>query len=303
MSSSGFYHNHNRFGSRARYSRRVYIPILLGLTCMVMSLAAAILVKYSRASAEAKAARIPVTIQIEKPLARVQVLVPIKEVTAGSFLTANMFRVASFPQAQVHQNAVHSVGEIEGYFARTLLVPDLPLTREYLTPVKPSSDVVGAIPEGYRAVTIRVDARTGVEGWARAGAMVDVVWSSTLDGKPMISVIVENAKVLSAERQITAQPAEGEEQVRIPTTVTLLAAAADANRIQLATVSGSMSLSLRGLNDTKATRSVPLTIDDLLAQSKPIDLDAPVRPMLSVKGSQGDKVGYTLKDGQLVPLH
>lgn len=287
---------------RKKPSVRRFFPVLLGLFCMVMSLAAGILLKQGRVQAEAKLSQVPVFVEAQRPISRVQVLVPSIEIPSGSALAPEMFRTVSLPETQVGRSAIHSFSEVQGFYARSLLIPEQPLLKEYLTPVKPSSDVISSIPEGFRAVTIRVDERTSVEGWARAGARVDVVWSSRLEGKPMISVIVENAKILSAERQVSPQAEEGQEQVAIPTTVTLLVDTEDASRIQLASVSGSMSLSLRGGNDSKSNRVAPLTIDDLLAEGRPAEEDAQPRAMLSIKGGKGNRVGYTLKDGQLVAL-
>ncbi len=279
---------------------RVYVPILFGLFSMVMALSAALFLRQGKVSAEAAITRNPVTVVINQPIARVEVLVPKMEVISGSVLSADMFRTISLPESQVNRSAIRSFSEIDGFFAKTLLVPEQPLTRDFLTPIKPASDVISEIPEGFRAVTIRVDARTSVEGWARAGARVDVVWSSVVNGKPTISVIVENAKILSAERQI-APPAENNngEPAPMPTTVTLLVQADDASRIQLASVSGSMSLSLRGLTDNTANKTIPLTTDDLFANGKAIDLTGRPRVMLSVRSKEGEKVGYTLLDGEL----
>ena len=282
---------------------RVYIPILFGLFSMVMALSAALFLRQGKASAEAVITRNPVTAVMSLPISRIEVLVPKMEVITGSVLSADMFRAISLPESQVSRSAIRSFSEIDGFFAKTLLVADQPLTREFITPVQPVSDVISEIPEGFRAVSIRVDERTCVEGWARAGARVDVVWSSTINGKPTISVIVENAKILSAERQVKPQEGNAGEPAPMPTTVTMLVQAEDANRIQLASVSGSMSLSLRGLTDNKANKTVPLTTDDLLANGKTIDLTAQPRVMLSVRSKEGEKVGYTFLDGELKPIH
>jgi Flp pilus assembly protein CpaB len=283
---------------------RVYVPVLFGLFSMVMALSAALFLRQGKASAEAAIVRNPVTVVINQPIARVEVIVPKIEILTGSVLSADMFRTVSLPESQVNRAAIRSYSEIDGFYAKTLLVPEQPLTRDFLTPIKPSSDVISEIPEGFRAVTIRVDARTSVEGWARAGARVDVVWSSSVNGKPTISVIVENAKILSAERQIAQQQQQQqvenpEQPAPMPTTVTLLVQADDANRIQLASVSGSMSLSLRGLSDNKANKTIPLTTDDLFANGKSLDVAGQPRVMLSVRSKEGEKVGYTFADGEL----
>lgn len=288
---------------RSRLPRRVYLPVLVGLFSMVVSLAATIFVRQGRLQAESKA-EIPVQkVVAEKPMSRVSVIMPRHEIAAGTTLTQDMFDVVQLPANEVRADSFHSVAEIQGFYAKALLLPGQVMTRDYLTPVKPSSEVIGEIPEGFRAVSIRVDERTSVEGWARAGARVDVVWSSKVNGEPMISVIVENAKILSAERQVNPQQnVKADKPTPIPTTVTLLVAADDANRIQLASVSGSMSLSLRGNNDSKTTRAVPITVEDLLASGKPAAPTDRPRVVLSVRGKQGDRVSYAYDKGQLVAV-
>ncbi len=289
--------------SRSRVSPRVYIPVLLGLFSMVMSLSAALLLRSGRVHAESKVSKMPVDVILDQPISRVEVLIPRIEIASGTSLSPEMFELKSIPEKEALRNSLHAAVEVQGFYAKALLVPGQPITRDYLTPVKPASEVIGEIPEGYRAVTIRVDERTSVEGWARAGARVDVVWSSRLEGKPMISVIVENAKILSAERQVNPHPENQENKpAPIPTTVTLLVAAEDANRIQLASVSGTMSLSLRGGNDSKANKSAPLTIDDLIRDGRPAYLPEQPRVVLSVKGAKGNRTSYAFQDGELVAI-
>jgi len=54
------------------------------------------------------------------------------------------------------------------------------------------------IPSGYRATSITVNARSGVEGYARPNSRVDVLWVHQDDrGRRRVSTIVRFAKVLS----------------------------------------------------------------------------------------------------------
>jgi pilus assembly protein CpaB len=222
----------------------------------------------------------------------VTVLVPIREIETGTALMPHMFRQEKRPQVGVSERAITSFEELQGAYARSLIVPGQPLHKEYITTIKPANVLTAKIPEGFRAVTIRTDSLTSVGGFARPGARVDVNWSTRINGAPAIVPIVENAEVLSADSQTTNQ--EGTAGI-VPNTVTLLVTAEDANKIQLATSSGSLSLSLRGDSDSQGSHGRgAVTIPDLLGQ--PV-AKAPVRNdgTVIVDGKK-----YYLVDGSLV---
>jgi pilus assembly protein CpaB len=189
------------------------------------------------------------------------VLVPVREIEAGLALEPTMFRREPRPQVGVSPRVVRDFEEIQGLFARSLIVPGQPLHRDYITTVKPTNAITANIPEGHRAVTISVDARSSVEGWVRPGARVDVIWASSIRGRPGVTVIVQNALVLSAERNPDPKVQPG---APVPNTVTLLVTADDAARINLAQTTGSLTLQLRGDNDPgKGRAGGSITVEDL----------------------------------------
>lgn len=199
----------------------------------------------------------------DSPIDMVDVLVPVQSIEAGRPLEPSMFRKEAKPKIGLSPRIVKDFEEIRGFYARTLIVSDQPLHGDYITKVRPVSPIIPQIPDGFRAVTIRVDQVTGVEGWAQAGAQVDVVWTTKINGKSAITVIVENAKVLSAERVTQADQKPG---MPIPSTVTLLVSADDSKRIQLATTTGLLFLTLRGETGGKGVQGGTITTDDLLAR-------------------------------------
>ena len=243
-----------------------------------------------------------VVVQKEPQIDMVDILVPVQLIESGVALEPTMFRFESRPKVGLSQRIVRSFDEIQGYYARSIIPPDQPLHGDYITKVKPNSSVTANIPEGYRAVTIRVDARSSVEGWARPGAKVDVVWATTIRGDPAVTTIVQNAKVLSAERQTDSNgqgASSNGAQVALPSTVTLLVTAQDAAKIQLASTSGTLSLSLRGDVDVKQTDSTrSLTIKDLLGGANG-EMDTKKEGVVRVKKADGKYEEYYLKDGKL----
>lgn len=207
----------------------------------------------------------------QTPIDMVEVLVPIQTIDQGKPLEPSQFRKEKRVKDGLSPKVVRDYDEIQGFYARTLIVPDQPLHADYITKTRPVNEIIQQIPEGFRAVTIRVDQISSVEGWARPGALVDVVWASKVNGQAAVTVIVEGAKILSAERitenQNGAAPgADGKNpNGAVPSTVTLLVTSDDANKIQLATTAGSLSLNLRGESGGgKGISGGTITVDDLL---------------------------------------
>lgn len=246
-----------------------------------------------------------------------EVLVPVQQIEPGTSLEPTMFKKEKRPKLGLPQRVVRDFEEVKGQYSRSIIVADLPLSQEYLTQVKPANTITARIPEGYRAVTINVDIRTSVEGWARPGARVDVIWASRIRNKEAVTVIVQNAVILSAERQTESSNNQPQQagllpgrapppQAAVPNTVTLLVTAKDAQKIQLASTTGSLSLSLRGDTDAgQGQASGSITIDQLISDNSGQDQQPtgkePVEGTVRIKGPSGNYEEWVLKGGRLEP--
>jgi Flp pilus assembly protein CpaB len=240
------------------------------------------------------------------------VLVPNVVLRPGSGLDPTMFRVESMPKEKVPPRSVRSYEEIQGLFVKDMVPANQPVLVDHLTRTQPNSAITANIPEGFRAVTILVDERTSVEGWARPGARVDVVWATEIRGEKAVSVIVQNAKVLSAQRQAIGAMAvgpdgqpigpDGQPIGGVPNTVTLLVSVEDAAKIQLGSTTGSLSLSLRGDKDGGAGGSAPaITLTDLLAKSRPDAEKKKRKGIIRIRKPNGEYEEMVLEEGRLVP--
>ncbi|MBX7139149.1 MAG: Flp pilus assembly protein CpaB [Oligoflexia bacterium] len=242
-------------GRSSKVNVLVIAGVAVALVCVV---AAAVLLSNKPTTAATQT----VVVERELPVKMIDVLVPSQDIVMGTALEPTMFKREQRPQIAVDPRSVRDFEEIKGHFARSLVVAGQPLHRDMITAVRPANAITANIPDGFRAVTIRVDVRTSVEGFVQAGAKVDVNWSSTIKGRPAIKVIVQNAKVLSAERRTDVAAPNG---APVPSTVTLLVSDKDAGKIQLASTTGTLSLSLRGDTDPgKSVMTDNVTIDDLL---------------------------------------
>lgn len=223
----------------------------------------------------------------------VDVLVSAGSIESGESLEPSMFRKESMPAGQLVPNSISSFEQIKGAYAASFIADRQPLSLDFITMKPPVNQIQATIPEGYRAVSLAVDATTSVEGWARTGAKVDVLLASTLNNKPAITVIVQNAKVLSAGRS-TNSDVSGP----LAPTVTIMVTTEEAAKIQLASSSGALSLALRGDDDPVETaENSTVTIDSVLgvlpAQTA---LAIPSEGTVTIDGKK-----YLIVNGQLVP--
>ncbi len=288
---------------KSRQKNRVRTLLIMSfLFLIVFSSVGAVLIYSSSSSATVQ----PVAVEREAKIETTQVLVPVRQIDAGSLLDPAMFRVESRPLIGVSGRVVKSFQDLQGQYARSMILADHPLQAEYLTKVKPNSELTANIPEGYRAVTIRVDARSSVEGWAKPGARVDVIWATQVRGQQTVVTIVQNAKVLSAEGQMRSVGADGKEVaggVGSPNTVTLLCQTDDATKIQLASTAGSLSLSLRGDGDRgTGNAGQSITLEDLLGKTMGSETVQDRREgVVKIRKPNGDLEELVLSNGKLVP--
>jgi pilus assembly protein CpaB len=224
--------------------------------------------------------------------APVPMLIAASEIPAGTKLSPEMFRIESRSNDGIQDQAVYALNDIEESYSRATIAANTPVLQAVMSKTPLATDIVTRIPDGFRAVAIPVNALTGVEGWVRPGATVDVVWSTTRGDEVAVSTIVENAKVLSVERSLEAQAPSQTGPSPIPNHITLLATTVDAQKIQLAKNSGSLSLSLRGESDAKSSGTGVITSDHLLARYDP---RARVNGRVTVDGKE-----YVLIDNRLV---
>lgn len=240
----------------------------------------------------------PVVVQapVEVKPASADILVAAEALWPGQKLTATSFRIENRTIAGMEDRVFTNPNDVRGAFAAMNITPDAPLFKEQITFSAPSNVLTARIPEGYRAVSISVNAESGVEGWARPGARVDVVWTSKHRGKLIVSTIVENAQVLSAERSTDVMPRGTSTTTSVPTHITLLVPLKDAQKVQLAKASGTLGLNLRGDVDAASAGSETITVDNLLRRRDIDAMNTEVTGKVRMNGKD-----YVMKGQKLIP--
>lgn len=275
-------------------------PILIGFPLAVVGvsfLTIAVLMYSSEPQANAYQKRV-VVVEREAPVDMVDVLVPLRELEPGKPVDPSMFKVVKRPSLGLSDRSVRSFEQIRGLYARAVVPAGEPFVSDAMTSVRPSNKVAASIPIGFRAVTINVNATTGVEGWANPGASVDVHWITSFRGEKTATILVENAKVLSAERQVEAESAVSGP---VPATVTLLTSERDAQKISLASTEGQLVLHLRGASDPGkgAASTGTLTVRDLISSGKP--MDEKIQGTAKMRTKDGTTLEWSIVDNKVVP--
>jgi pilus assembly protein CpaB len=184
----------------------------------------------------------------------VSLLTPERTVRAGTPLKEVKFKEVFWPRNQVPEGAVRDVAEFANHFAKIDLEPNVPVRKTDIT-TEPMSVSLPLTP-GMRAVSIDVDATSGLEGHALPGTRVDVVLTYHEDGKLTSKVICQNARVLSYGGDVTPgtrrSPVE-KASAALSRTMTLEVSTEDALKIQTARQMGRISLIMRASDDVQAS--------------------------------------------------
>ena len=196
------------------------------------------------------------TIRIATNDDNVIVPVPSRQIARGEKLRDVPFNKSLWPKSKVPPGALLELQKYQNSLAKIsipALVP-VPLTALSSLPVE-ANLVAEGIPDGMRAITLKVDTESSIEGWARSGNFVDVVLIRTKDKQNSeleAKVIAENVRILSSGR--SADPSsESESTSNIPTSATLLVSQEDALKIKTASSLGKITFTMRGLGDQLPT--------------------------------------------------
>lgn len=276
--------------NRKRGNEPLYVAIL-GVSLVVI--VCVIVIVQSMSTDQPAPVQVPVSPPSAPVVELVDCLIAIEKIEAGAALDPTRFKKETRPVVSSGPTVVTSFDKLRGAYAVSFIAAGQPLLSDYITTKAPVNEIQANIPEGFRAVAVAVDDVSNVEGWVRAGAKVDVMLASDVAGKPAITLLAQNAKVLSAGK-VTGGRSGGAGA----TTITVMVTVEDATKIQLAASSGVMSLSLRGDEDTvESADNKTVTLDTVFGLLKPQSAVGPPREGRITFGGRN----YVIINGKLVP--
>ena len=228
------------------------------------------------------------------------VVVASADLQIGAEVKKEDVTVVNFPAGQAPQGSFSKPSDVIG---RGLIVPVV--THEPILAAKLASKEAGiglppVIPEGMRAVSVRVNEVIGVAGYVLPGTRVDVVAtaSPTMDKTDTTSkLILSNVQVLTAGTRME-QDAEKGKPVQV-TVVTLLVTPEQSERLALASTEGKIQLALRNPLDQGAPATPGIKTAALVGSAQAA---APVRQVASsARPKTGQPVTQTVPEVVSMP--
>ena len=211
------------------------------------------------------------------------VVVAAADLDLGAELRAEDLRVIQWPAENVPSGSFDSPDKLAG---RGLIFPvaqNEPFLPQKLAPIEAGAGLPPVIPEGYRAMSVRVNDVVGVAGYVLPGTRVDVITTLNPGSRPediSSKVILTNVQVLAAGTKIE-QNGKDNKPVQV-SVVTLMVNPDEAERLTLASTEGKIQLALRNPLDKTAPATIGIKPNMLMAGGL-----APTRPVVPVRRGAG----------------
>ena len=170
----------------------------------------------------------------------------------GSKIIPEQLMVVQFPKESTPDGAFDTPEKLAGRVAVVNIAAKEPITETKLAAEGTAAGLSAVIPEGYRAMTVKVDDAAGISGFIMPGSLVDVV--VTIDPRegagrqdPISKIVLQNIKVLANGQNIDKP--ENEREANSVKAVTLQVTPEQAEKLALAATEGKLQLVMRNQID------------------------------------------------------
>ena len=200
----------------------------------------------------------PTVVEVAPPLPTQEVLVAAADVGMGQKITADNVRWQRWPDEAINESYIrrdtspNAVEEFQGTIVRSQFIAGEPIRQVKLARAD-SGFLSAVLPSGKRAVAVRVSAENTAGGFILPNDRVDVIQTVSQQSAPdtpaetVSRTILTNVKVLAVDQTVEEQDGEA---VVVGKTATLELDPAQVELVTAAEASGTLSLSLRSVEDT-----------------------------------------------------
>ena len=205
------------------------------------------------------------------------------DIELGGRISPEMIRMADWPLGSTPTGAYKEAAKLEGRVVLVSMQRGEPLIEARLAPIGTKGGLSAVVPQGKRAMTVRVNDVVGVAGFALPGTFVDVMVNTQDEGgqrndrdHSVSKIVLERILVLAV-----AQEADRDStKPRVVNAVTLEVTPRDAEMLDLARSVGTLSLVLRNQTDPKGVAATGgATKAELLGLAKPEAAKPAVTPL------------------------
>jgi len=174
------------------------------------------------------------------------------DIQPGEKIIAEQLQSVQFPTGATPDGTFQSADKLIGRVAVVQIAAREPVTDYKLAPEGSAGGLSAVIPEGYRAMTVKVDDVVGISGFVMPGALVDVVVvinpvENNGQQNPISKIVLQNIKVLANGQNID-RPKNDREAESVKA-VTLQVLPEQAEKLALASSEGKLQLVMRNSVD------------------------------------------------------
>jgi pilus assembly protein CpaB len=204
-----------------------------------------------------------------------KVVVAAVDIELGSRLNTQLLKTIDWPSGSLPAGAIGDPQALQDRVVKTSILRGEPVLEAKLAPVGSSGGLSAVIPEGKRAITVRVNDVIGVAGFALPGNYVDIVVNTQIDGdskgdKQISKIVLEHILVLAVAQEANRD----ETKPKVVNAVTLEVTPEQAEKLDLARSVGTLSLVLRNQVDKHGADTAGVMKRQLLAG----DVATPAEP-------------------------
>jgi pilus assembly protein CpaB len=186
-------------------------------------------------------------------------------------INPDMLKIVPWPGRTPIPGSFTSTDQVANRGVISAISENEPIVESKLAPVGAGAGLAPTIPQGMRAVSVRVNEIIGVAGFVIPGSRVDLV--VTVDdptSKTTITrAVLSNLEVLTAGTRFDQEQARAAGKPINATVVTFLATPQDAEKITLATAEGRTMLTLRNPLDVEPTVTQGARLTTLMGSPAP----------------------------------
>jgi pilus assembly protein CpaB len=174
------------------------------------------------------------------------------DIPIGAKIIPEQLMVVQFPRESIPDGTFDKPDKLVGRVAVQNIMAREPITDTRLAAEGSAAGLSAVIPEGYRAMTVKVDDVVGISGFIQPGTLVDVVVvidpsDKTNEQGPVSKIVLQNIKVLANGQNID-KPKDDREANSVKA-VTLQVTPDQAEKLALASTEGKLQLVMRNSID------------------------------------------------------
>ncbi len=192
-------------------------------------------------------------------VATTDVVIALQKLELGARISPEQVRVVAWPEALKPQGSFQKIEQVAGRGVTVPMLPNEPILESRLAGKDAGAGLTATIPEGMRAVSVKVNDVIGVSGFVLPGTRVDLILTGSPDqnrGNDTSKVILENVQVLAAGQNIQQDENGNPQSVQV---ITLLVTPEDSQKVALASADGRIQLALRNPLDLDKADPRPVT--------------------------------------------